>query len=367
MPACKVLPLELHDRIVVAAFTALGFTPDEAADTARLCGMASWHGNRSHNAIKALHLDHLFGTGVADAPGCVPGVEIRKLPSRFEAVERWDAQRKLGPPTAFAAMDRAIELADRFGVGVVAVDHAFHYLWGGGYVLDAAQRGYVAYTNCTAAIAEVVPFGGKAPTLGTNPHSWGLPTTRAIGFPIVIDWATSVIAMGKVQAMARERQPLPPGAAVDNHGQPTTDPAEVAALLPFGAHKGYGLALIDELVAALIGGSLPTLRSRPRQAPAGEKTTPCFFFQVIHPEAIDAGAFALGRDQDANVRAVIHDILGHGNDGCLLPGQLEHQAAQRSQAAEGLLLTDVEVTAFHELAQTHGVEMDPAGLSDFDD
>ena len=87
--------------------------------------------------------------------------------------------------------------------------------------MEAAKRGYIAYTNCTAALAEVVPFQGKFPTLGTNPHSWGFPTTNAIGFPIVIDWATSVVSMGRVQQFIREGAKLPAGAGVDSKGQPT--------------------------------------------------------------------------------------------------------------------------------------------------
>ena len=136
-------------------------------------------------------------------------------------------------------------------MGIVSVDNCFHYLWGGGYVIDAAKRGYIAYTNCTSSLAEVVPFGGKSPTLGTNPHSWGLPTQDAIGFPICVDWATSTCAMGRVQQLKREGKQLPPMAAVDTDGNPTQDPSEVAALLPFGAHKGYGLSLINELFRSL--------------------------------------------------------------------------------------------------------------------
>jgi L-2-hydroxycarboxylate dehydrogenase (NAD+) len=80
----------------------------------------------------------------------------------------------------------------------------------------------------------------------------------ANGFPIVIDWATSTVAMGRVQQLKREGKPLPPGAAVDKDGNETTNPNEVASLLPFGAHKGYGMALINELVGGFIGGNLPT-------------------------------------------------------------------------------------------------------------
>jgi hypothetical protein len=77
--------------------------------------------------------------------------------------------------------------------------------------------------------------------------------------------------MGRVQQFVRENKPLPPGCAVDENGRETTDATKVKALLPFGAHKGYGLSLIDELVGAFIGGSLPTLRSRWNQGPPDEK------------------------------------------------------------------------------------------------
>lgn len=360
-----VLPVDLHNRIVEAAYRQRGYTADEAGQAARFCEMAAWHGIKTHNALKALHLDELFGSGNKTSPGCVPGATIIRRPSRFEAAQKWNANRKLGQAVAFEAMDAAMKLADQYGVGIVSVDQAFHYLWGGGYVMDAAKKGYIAYTNCTAALAEVVPFGGRFPTLGTNPHSWGFPTTEAVGFPIVIDWATSTVAMGRVQQFKREGKPLPPGAAVDKDGRETTDPDAVAALLPFGAHKGYGLSLVNEIVAALIGGSLPTIRSRPQLAGPGEKTTPNFFFQVIHPEALSCGAFAAGRNQARNVKAVLDDILGHGNretGRCLLPGEIEHIAAKRSEQAGGLIFTQAEIDEFAHIADEVGVALDTAKL-----
>jgi len=350
METYHVVPESRHNALVEAAYRHRGYHADEAAEAARFCAAASRHGIRTHNAIKALHLDHLFGSG---AHGCVPGAQIEEKPSRFAAAKVWNANRKLGQSTAYRAMDEAMRLADRYGVGTVSVDNAFHYLWGGGYVMEAAKKGYIAYTNCTAALAEVVPFGGRFPTLGTNPHSWGFPTTEAVGYPIVIDWATSVVAMGRVQQLKREGKPLPPLAAVDKDGNPTTDPNQAVSLLPFGAHKGYGLSLINELVAGFIGGSLPTLRSRWDREPE-EKHTCAFFFQVIHPEALSAGAFAKGRNQQQNVKAVIADVLGHGNEKAMLPGQLEADWARRTDAASGLLFTRAEIEAFDELAVEAG-------------
>jgi LDH2 family malate/lactate/ureidoglycolate dehydrogenase len=340
-----VVPVERHEEIVRGAYLHRGFDAAEAEQAAKLATAATTHGIRTHNAIKALHLDELFGS---KAGGCVPRAAIRRLPSRFDACEVWDAGKKLGQAVAWEAIETCIQLADRHGSGTVSVDNAFHYLWGGGYVMEAANRGYIAYTNCTASLAEVVPFKGRCPTLGTNPHSWGFPTTAAVGYPIVIDWATSVIAMGRVQQLAREGKQLPANAAVDREGRPTTDPAQAASLLPFGDHKGYGLSLINEIVAAFIGGSLPTIRSR--TAVPGEKQSCAFFFQVIHPDALSAGVFAAGRSQVENVKAVLGDILGHGNEGCMLPGQLEADAAARTWRAGGLLFSTAEVEALNHIA-----------------
>ena len=260
------------------------------------------------------------------------------------------------------AMDEAMRLADEYGIGAVAVDNAFHYLWGGGYVIDAANKGFIAYTCCTAALAEVVPFGGKFATLGTNPHSWGFPTTEAIGFPICIDWATSVVAMGRVQQFLREGKMLPPGCGVDKDGNETTDPKKITALLPFGQHKGYGLSLIDELLAAYIGGSTPTLRSRWDTGPKDEKHTPAFYFQCMRPEAISGEDFAQGRTQTQNVKTVLADILGHGNEKCLLPGQMEAEAAKLSDKHGGLIFTPAEIDAFDAMATEAGVKLDRSKL-----
>lgn len=367
--------MEKHEEIALAAYQARGYSLEEAKYAAKTATMASRHGIRTHNLLKALHLDDHLGScnyvagdsaekkRRVDSIGCVPSASIEKLPSKYKAFERWNCNRKLGQAVAWEAMETCMKLADEYGVGCVAVDNAFHYLWGGGYVMEAAKRGYVAYTCCPAALTEVVPFGGKAATLGTNPHSWGLPTQDAIGFPVVVDWATSVVAMGRVQQLKREGKSLPSGAGVDKDGNYTTDPNEVAALVPFGAHKGYGLALIDELYAAFTGGSTPTIRNRWQETSApGEKKTCTFYFQCQKLDAFSCGAFAEGRNQSENTKAVLADVLGHGNDGVLVPGQVEANAAKLCQEHGGLLFSDAELAELASMAKTHGVAFDPSTL-----
>ena len=99
---------------------------------------------------------------------------------------------------------------------------------------------------------------------------------------------------------------------------------------------------------------MPTIRSR--QPVEGEKQTCNFFFQVLHPEALSAGMFAQNRSQSENMKVVIDDILGHGNDSCLLPGQLEANFALRSESAGGLLFSVAEVDALNEIAQEASVD-----------
>jgi len=137
------------------------------------------------------------------------------------------------------------------------------------------------------------------------------------------------------------------------------------SLRPFGEHKGYGMALINELYGAYTGGSLPTLRGPTDKCPAGEKPTTCFYFPAIKPEAMGV-SFAAGRDQAANVKAVIDDILGHGNtppEGrAMLPGKIEADNAALSAKHGGLLFTPAEMTEFAHIAEEAGVEFDAASF-----
>ena len=79
-----------HNKLVTAAYQARVYLADEAAEAAEMAAAATWHGNRTHNALKALHLDELFGSA---SGGCVPGAEIEVLENRFSASEVWDAKK----------------------------------------------------------------------------------------------------------------------------------------------------------------------------------------------------------------------------------------------------------------------------------
>lgn len=159
--------------------------------------------------------------------------------------------------------------------------------------------------------------------------------------------------MGRVQQFQREGKPLPPNCAVDASGAVTIDPVQAVALLPFGEHKGYETGVINELIAAFIGGSLPTLRGRFWNDE--EKHSPCFFFFVIHPDAISSCDFAAARTRIENLRLVAGDILGNGNEEAILPGQLEANQAAQSDQHGGFFFSGAEVDALNAIAVECGV------------
>ena len=120
-----IVPEDTHNQLVEQAYAARGFDTEEQKCASRFSAHATRHGIRTHNALKALHLDDLFGTKQG---GCTPSAKIEVVPGRFSASETWNCNKKLGQAVAYQAIDRCIELADEHGIGQVAVDQAFHYL-----------------------------------------------------------------------------------------------------------------------------------------------------------------------------------------------------------------------------------------------
>ncbi len=339
------LSKDAHRKLITLLFAARGFDAEEVQGAIRYAELAAASGIRSHNLVKALHLDDHLGSAKGN---CHPGAQIQEVPSRFAACLKWNANRKFGPVVGFRAIEQLMPLADEFGIASLAVDNAFHYLWGGAYVWEAAQRGYIAFTTCTSALSEVVPYGGKTPVLGTNPLTLAFPTTEILGYPVCLDFATSAISKGRVQQLARIGGSLPDNSALDEQGLPTNDPQAAKALLPAAGHKGFCLGLAEELIAAYTGGYKPSVRCRGDLETS--KHSPNFYFQVIHPEALAVNFFA-GLSCQANLKAVFEDILTSGNEGVRLPGSGIARWQKITLAAGGYLYTRDEVSALSELVR----------------
>ena len=176
--------------------------------------------------------------------------------------------------TSVIAMDKGIELAKTNGVGVVGLRNSWFSGQLSYYVGRAAEAGLIAI-HCSGAKARVAPTGGIDAILGTNPISIGFPCDP---LPVVIDISTSSITVAQLLLRQKLGKPLDPNIGIDRDGNPTTDPAEawVGALLPWGGHRGYGIALAVHLFG-ILGGGKPLIH---------DVSDTGFFFLLIDPELL---------------------------------------------------------------------------------
>jgi L-2-hydroxycarboxylate dehydrogenase (NAD+) len=237
-----------------AMFRRLGATRVDSRHTAETLVLADVRGHPSHGVSRLRQYTRLISTGAID-----PIARPERV-ARRTAFEAWDAHYGLGPAVGHRAMDRAIGLARRAGIGAVVVRDAGHFGMAGTYVLRALDAGMIAIAMGNATPG-VPPTGAIAPALGTNPIAIGAPDGAGRGF--LLDMATSVVAQGKVEVALRAGKAIPAGWALDAQGRPTTDPAAALAggmMLPLGGlaetggYKGYGLASAVDILTGVLGG-----------------------------------------------------------------------------------------------------------------
>ena len=173
-----------------------------------------------------------------------------------------DGNRGIGQSMAYQTMQLAIERAKKYGVVIVGLRNTHHIGRVGHWAEQAiaANLASIHFTNVVSR-AIVAPHGGSQSRFGTNPLTIGLPRRNAP--PILLDFATSAIAVGKVRVAYNRKGPAPAGTLIDHEGKPTTNPAvmfdaPLGALLTAAGHKGYALAMVCDLLgSALFGGATP--------------------------------------------------------------------------------------------------------------
>lgn len=174
------------------------------------------------------------------------------------SILRLDGNKGYGQVIGFEAMQLGIERAKVHGVCVVALANSHHLGRIGHWAEQCAAAGLVSLHFVNVVSRPIVaPFGGSDARLGTNPVCIGVP--RDTQPPIILDFATSRIAQGKARVAHNKGVPVEPERMLDNQGHPTTNPSfavvpPFGAILPFGEHKGYGLALMAELLGGALAG-----------------------------------------------------------------------------------------------------------------
>jgi LDH2 family malate/lactate/ureidoglycolate dehydrogenase len=242
IPADELLALSV--RILVGA----GTPPDSARVVAGSLVRSNLMGHDSHGVRRLIRYVAEVREGRID-PAALP--EVEQVRTGAVVVH---ARRAFGQLSAGRAV-RALREMDA-GAGVAVVRDCNHIGRVGEYVAELAEHDLIGLAFCNTNPA-VAPFGGRERRLGTNPLAWAAPRARGRP-PIVMDWASSVVAEGKL-GVARDRgEPVAEGLIRDSAGRMSIDPNDFydgGMLLPIGQHKGYGLSVLIELVAGLLGGA----------------------------------------------------------------------------------------------------------------
>lgn len=344
------MPTLTPDRLrelLTGIYRASGAPAEAAATVAHYQVEANLVGHDSHGVIKTPDYVASMQRGqlVPDAPFEI----VDSGPSHAVVDAHWG----FGFVATERAMDLACDKAAAQGVAAVTVRRQGHVGRLGAYSTRAAERGMIGLVTADSGQAPkaVAPFGGRARRLGTNPLSIAVPS--ADHGPVVLDMATSTVAVGKVKLARSRGQEVPSGWLVDAQGRSTTDPADLEAggsLLPLGAdqgHKGYALSFMVEVLSGLLTG-------------IGFGVDP----EGRHNDGVFMAAFSIDRFRALDVfRREVSDFvvylkqtpLAEGFDEVLYPGELEQRTRQQRRH-DGIVVEDRTWQALTDLARRLGVD-----------
>ena len=229
----------------------LGLTEDRAALSARLFAETTRDGVYTHGLNRFPRFEAMVRNGSIDIHA------EPTLTTSFGSIERWNGNRGIGNLNAYASMQRAIVLAKQNGIGTVALANTNHWMRGGTYGWQAADQGIfsICWTN---TLANLPAWGATTPVIGNNPLVIAIPRP---GGPIVLDMAMSQFSYGTLAAYSKRNQPLPVDGGFDTKGNLTRDASAIEAsqrALPIGYWKGSGLAIVLDMLAAMLSGGLAT-------------------------------------------------------------------------------------------------------------
>jgi L-2-hydroxycarboxylate dehydrogenase (NAD+) len=241
------ITVEQERSIITNILTKLDVPEEEAAIVADVTVDADTKGFSSH--------------GIGRFPQYIRGIEVGTIkPGSKITIERESAATALingnhgfGHVVAYRGMEMAIEKAKDTGIGLVGINNSNHFGVAGYYTDMAIMQDLIGVVIANTEPA-VAPIGGKEPILGTNPLAIGIPSN---GHYVSVDMATSASARGKLMEAKRRGESIPENVALDANGNPTIDPeaALKGSILPFGAHKGYALAFMIEILAGPMVGA----------------------------------------------------------------------------------------------------------------
>ncbi len=333
--AHQILSLDDAEALIAGALATCGVRAASARSVAAALVAAEAEGQVGHG------FSRLSDYAAQVRSGKVRGDAEPRLTETAQAAARIDA----GHGFAYPALDRAIEWgvarAQTTGCAAMAITRSHHCGALSVQVDRIAQAGCVGLMVANSPVA-IAPWGSSVPVFGTNPIAFAAPRRDAP--PLVIDLSLSRVARGKIMHAKKSGQPIPAGWALDGGGQPTTDPdaALQGSMVPIGEAKGTALALMVEVLAAVLAGANTSPEVSSYFTADGPPPGSGQFLLALRPT--DDG-FA---DRLEGLLSVIENL-----EGARVPGQRRAEAIARAKA-EGLRVPSHYLDEARTLAGTSG-------------
>lgn len=344
-----IVPAAQLTTIGQRLFEAVGTPTPTAAYLAQSLVTNDLMGHDSHGVMRIPDYVALVQAGTLD-PAAEPTL-LQDAPAVAVVDGRWT----YGQVAARYATETAVFKARQTGLSAVGVVHCHHTGRIGEFTGLAAQAGMIGMAvvggPLEPEVASVAPYGGAGRILATNPYSFAVPGAQ--GPSLVIDFATSAVAEGKVQVARAKGETLPAGVIIDKDGRPSTHPDDFyagGALLPFGGHKGYALGLLAEVLASFLFAA---------EVYGQDRRTVGFFIL-----ALDVNAFRPLVEFEAALDARLGQVKAvppaPGHREVMLPGEPETRA-QVEREREGIRLPQTTWAQLVQLGQNLGVDIDSPG------
>jgi LDH2 family malate/lactate/ureidoglycolate dehydrogenase len=335
-------------RFVQAAFEKLGVPAADAQIAAETLVAADLRGVDTHGVIRfspyAWYVKWLSDGSMTAKPNI-------QVISETPSTALLDGDRGMGMVIGHRAMELAIEKAKQCGIGMVGVRNSRHYGMSAQYAMQALAHNMIGIAM-TNASRQVVPTFGREARFGTNPMCFAVPADKEL--PFVLDMATTTAAAGKLELAARLEKSIPTGWALDEKAEPTHDPRvaqKARRLLPLGgsrdngSHKGYGLAILVEILCGVLTGTLTALNAD--QDPRGH------FFGAIRVDAFRP-VTEFKRDMDRLIRELKSTPPIQGQNRVYVAGEIEFETAEE-RAERGVPLLPSVLKGLREVSEQLGM------------
>jgi LDH2 family malate/lactate/ureidoglycolate dehydrogenase len=348
MSEMTVQPQRVKDYCI-RALEKVGMGFDDARIAAEVLVTADMRGTTTHGTIGLKGYVRQIREGGMNPKA---DIEIVREGPTWAVV---DGHSGLGVVTSYKATKLAIVKAKANAVSMVWVKNSNHFAAAGYYAMMCAEADMIGLAMTNANISLSAP-GSAGRVIGNNPFAYGAPAGKAP--PVNLDIAMGVVAGGKVHAAAREGRSIPLGWAIDGQGVPTTDPREYeekgGATVPLAGHKGFGLALLIEILAGVMtGGGIRTEVKSYAQHPESPSDVGHFFMAIDTGTIMPIEEFRIR--MDSLITGVSTSPKAQGTDRIYLPGEIELEREEKAKK-EGFVLDDGALNSLKELGQDLGLE-----------